>query len=488
MIQSDKHSVSVSITWSSYLDQAIFQQEGLIDWIEFEPQTTWLVTEPDSPERAPYSILEYLQELGNHFLVHSVAAPVGGASRPSAHHLELLRKTITALKAPWVSEHLSFNASHGVSTGFFMPPRQTSTQIQVIADNIRRLQDSLGVPVAIENGVSYLNPRTDEIPDGEFIAMVAEAADCGLLLDLHNAYTNAINGRQPLDEFLRGLPLNRVWEIHLAGGIRQDGFWLDAHSGAVPDELWPLIRDLPTKLASLQVVNFEVFPSFLTEYSIKEVAAELGLIRSWISGSFSVAPSPKDDIQPKPLSLKHVSSISPVFDRGDAWEAVLTSIVTSREVVLDNTDALPLRQDLVNEAGLTLVGELVFSFRASMVVQVLKLSTSLLLNTVGPDVLRQMLSDAFLNNPPVLYAFLEAQAFAQHVQVRGWKIPYLKELLDYELAVAKTLIDMKARVVQFPFEPMPLLRALADERIPDQILQEGQFEIEILPDTNLCLI
>jgi hypothetical protein len=311
-----------------------------------------------------------------------------------------------------------------------MPPRQTSAQIQVIADNIRRLQDSLGVPVAIENGVSYLNPRTDEIPDGEFIAMVAEAADCGLLLDLHNAYTNAINGRQPLDEFLRGLPLNRVWEIHLAGGIRQDGFWLDAHSGAVPDQLWPLIRDLPTKLASLQVVNFEIFPSFLTEYSIEEVAAELGLIRSWISGSFSVAPSPKDDIQPKPLSLKHVSSISPVFDRGDAWEAVLTSIVTSREVVLDNTDALPLRQDLVNEAGLTLVGELVFSFRASMVVQVLKLSTSLLLNTVGPDVLRQMLGDAFLNNPPVLYAFLEAQAFAQHVQVRGWKIPYLKELLD----------------------------------------------------------
>jgi hypothetical protein len=83
---------------------------------------------------------------------------------------------------------------------------------------------------------------------------------------------------------------------------------------------------------------------------------------------------------------------------------------------------------------------------------------------------------------------LEAQAFAQHVQVRGWKIPYLKELLDYELAVAQTLIDMKARVVQFPFEPMPLLRALADERIPDQILQEGQFEIEILPDTNLYLI
>jgi uncharacterized protein (UPF0276 family) len=488
MIPSDKHSVGVSITWSSSLDQAIFKQNGLIDWIEFEPQTTWLITEPGSPERAPYSILEHLQDLGNHFLVHSVAAPVGGSSRPSAHHLDLLRKTITALKAPWVSEHLSFNASHGVSTGFFMPPRQTSAQVQVVADNIRRLQDSLGVPVAIENGVSYLNPRTDEISDAEFIALVAEAADCGLLLDLHNAYTNAINGRQPLDEFLKGLPLNRVWEIHLAGGIRQDGFWLDAHSGAVPEELWPLISDLPTKLSNLQVVNFEVFPSFLTGYKTEEMIAELGLIRSWASGSFSGATPPRNDIQPQQLSLKYVESISPRLSRADAWEAVLTSLVTSREVILDNDDVLPLRQDLVNEAGIALVRELVFSFRASMVVQVLKLSSCLLLHTVGPGILRQMLGDAFLNNPPVLYALLEAQVFAQHVQTRGWKVPYLKELLDYELAVAKTLIDMKPRVVQFPFEPMPLLRALADERIPDQVLQEGQFEIEILPDTNLCLI
>jgi hypothetical protein len=369
-----------------------------------------------------------------------------------------------------------------------MPPRQTSAQVKVVADNILRLQDSLGVPVAIENGVSYLNPRTDEISDAEFIALVAEAADCGLLLDLHNAYTNAINGRQPLDEFLKGLPLNRVWEIHLAGGIRQDGFWLDAHSGAVPEEMWSLIRDLPTELTNLQVVNFEVFPSFLTGYKLEEVIAELGLIRSWASGSFSGETPPQNDIQPQQLSLKYVDSISPGLGRGDAWEAVLTSLVTSCEVVLDDDDTLPLRQDFVNESGIVLVRELVFSFRASMIVQVLKLSSCLLLHTVGPWVLRQMLGDAFLNNPPVLYALLEAQVFAQHVQTRGWKVPYLKELLDYELAVAKTLIDMKPRVVQFPFEPMPLLRALADERVPDQVLQEGQFEIEILPDTNLRLI
>lgn len=60
---------------------------------------------------------------------------------------------------------------------------------------------------------------------------VVESADCGLLLDLHDLFANALNGRQSLDEFLDLAPLDRVWEVHLAGGMEVDGFWLDAHSG-----------------------------------------------------------------------------------------------------------------------------------------------------------------------------------------------------------------------------------------------------------------
>ena len=61
---------------------------------------------------------------------------------------------------------------------------------------IRRLRADLGVPLAFETGVNYLASRPDEMEDGEFVAAVAERADCGILLDLHNIYTNAVNGRQ----------------------------------------------------------------------------------------------------------------------------------------------------------------------------------------------------------------------------------------------------------------------------------------------------
>jgi len=54
--------------------------------------------------------------------------------------------------------------------------------------------------------------------------------DCRLLLDVTNIYNNATNhGYDPLD-FLRRIPLDRVSQLHLAGGHYSDGMLQDSHS------------------------------------------------------------------------------------------------------------------------------------------------------------------------------------------------------------------------------------------------------------------
>ena len=484
----------VGLSWTRELDPVLQQHPGLADWVEFEPQTTWLVAAAGAPPRAPAAVLQHLQALPQRKLVHSVAAPVGGTARPDTHHLALLRQAVRELRAPYLSEHLSFNASHGVSTGFFMPPRQTDAQVRVVAGNIRRLQDAVGVPVAIENGTSYLRPRRDEMPDGEFLSRVAEAADCGLLLDLHNAHANAVNGRQPLADFLASLPLQRVWEVHLAGGLLRDGFWLDAHAGPVPNELWPQLRGLPARLPHLQAAVFEVFPSFLAGAGPTMVVEELQRIRRWLDdaptatpGADTAPPSPvmwivAPDRPAEPSDPDADLPVAADAGGGLAWEAALTELLTGQPLVEGWDRATELRDQLRPEPGVPLVQDLVFSFRASMVVQVLRLSARLLLASVGPAVFRRMLQDTFAHHPPQMYATLEAQAFAQQVQQRDWRVPHLAELLRYELALTQTLVDGQARVVDFPFEPMPLLRALAEGRLPDEPPQPGHFEIELLPD------
>lgn len=483
------HGIFIGMTWSSFLDQDIFLQEGLVDCVEFEPQTTWLATSKDAELRAPYTVIEHLLSLKSRYLVHSVAAPVGGTHRPSKEHLRLLKETINLLNPPWVSEHLSFNTAQGVKTGFFMPPRQTLASARQVADNIRQFQDSLGVPVAIENGTSYLNPRSDEMPDSEFLATVIDSADCGLLLDLHNAYANSVNGRQQLADFLDEIPLHRVWEIHLAGGFLKDGFWLDAHSGEVPNDLWRSIDKLLPRLPNLRVINFEIFSSFLDDFTSDAIQLELQKIRAWTEGSWPV--DTQDIYTPitcPPLRLRRTNCGLSIPEDLNTWEVALTSLLSPHSPIVLENESQGMLTDLMLEPGIPLIRELIFSFRASMIIQVLKLTTNLILLMGGRPILSTILQDFVAASPPLMFAILEAEAFARFVEGRRLDITYLHEVLSYELAVAQTIIDMQTRIVTFSVEPLPLLRALADASLPKVHLKAGHYEIEIQPDIDLMML
>ena len=178
------------------------------------------------------------------------------------------------LASPWVSEHLSFNRVTDESgewqSGFLLPPRQTMSGVEAAVASVRALAVRLPVPLAIETGVNYLRPRSEELLDGEFVACVADEADCGILLDLHNVWTNERNGRQALADYIDQIPLERVWEIHLAGGHGHRGFWLDAHSGAVPLELMELATRIVPRLPNLKAIVFELFPSYFPKISFSE--------------------------------------------------------------------------------------------------------------------------------------------------------------------------------------------------------------------------
>lgn len=128
-------------------------------------------------------------------------------------------------------------------------------------DNIRFLKRHLPVPLAVETGVDYLKPLPGEMPDGEFFRSVAEQADCGILLDLHNLWANERNGRQPICEVVNQLPLERVIEMHLAGGQEYGGYWVDAHSGLADPELMDIARQVVPRLPNLKAITFEIMPS-----------------------------------------------------------------------------------------------------------------------------------------------------------------------------------------------------------------------------------
>ena len=76
------------------------------------------------------------------------------------------------------------------------------------------------------------------------MAEVARRADCLILLDVNNVYVSATNHGFDAAEYLRGIPVDRVAQLHLAGHQDLGTHLLDTHDAAVPDRVWALYRDV----------------------------------------------------------------------------------------------------------------------------------------------------------------------------------------------------------------------------------------------------
>ena len=472
---SDLPELGVGITYSSAIEPLLDRDPDLVDLIEIEPQTTWVETPYGAePYRVIDQAVEHIMTLPFKKVVHSIGAPVGGTLTPDPIQIALLQQIVNRLDSPWLSEHLSFNATPDFRTGFFLPPRQTKAGVESAVNAIRHLQNGLQVPIAVETGVNYLRPRQDELPDGVFVAAVVENADCGLLLDLHNVYANALNGRQSVDDFLSEIPLERVWEVHIAGGFEMEGYWLDAHSGAIPDPLFEQAKRLVPAMPNLKAIIFEIFPSFIPIAGLDVIRIQLARLQELWSrrGRIPVSSLPAVSADRRHMSCdQHPAS-------PDAWERALGALVVGREP----TDVLS--RELAADPGIALVNRLVCEFRASMLVNVLRRTCRLMMLALGQDVFRAILSDYWSKVPPQMFACSEAESFAAYLAALKLNIPQFAEVLKFERAVLATLVDNESRVVEFEFDPLPMLLALADGRLPDKPSNAGHFEIEITTDNS----
>jgi hypothetical protein len=155
--------------------------------------------------------------------------------------------------------------------------------------------------------------------------------------------------------------------------------------------------------------------------------------------------------------------------------------------VVGRRDGPDAEDDLCNDPAIHLVQGLIHEFRASMIVGVLRLTSRLLMLALGAEAFRTVLASYWLATTPQMYASAEAEAFAAHLGQLDLQVPQLAEVLRFEQAVTATLSDGQARVVSFGFEPLPLLRALAEGRLPTEPLQAGNFEIELTADGPTAL-
>jgi len=424
--------LGVGVVWWPELDPLCDPREGLVHVIEAEPETFWLATGAD---RFVSRLAEATRHLTAPRLLHGVGAPFGGTVGQSPGHLATLKADIAATRPAWISDHLTFNqyerGADTVCAGFLLPPAQSHAGVLQAARQIRDRRIATGVPVAFENPVNYLPPHQGDMPDGEFFAAVAETADCGILLDLHNALCNERNGRQSVRAFLDALPLDRVWEIHLAGGQMERGFWLDAHSGVAEPALLDLLHDVLPRLPALRAVILEIMPEFVAPTGLGALATSLGRIND----IWSARAHPAGQALPAPPALvrpDRAASITPAM-----WERAIGDAVTGLDGAAPPADLTPWLK--AADGALALYRYLAGEARASALVDTAPRSIRLLLVTSGEAETRAVLGRFWRRHAPGYTSIEEAGAFLDFLTTADITIPGLHDAVVNDRAGLRQL-------------------------------------------------
>ena len=182
--------------------------------------------------------------------LHGVGLSPGGTDPLDRDHLQKLRALVDRFEPALVSEHACWGSAGGAHLNDLLPLPYTAAALAHLAGRVRQAQDALGRRVLIENVSAYLAFEGSELTEWEFLAALADAADCDLLLDVNNVYVSSVNfGFDPWT-FIAALPPARIGEIHLAGhrAVAGEGgtVLVDTHDAPVAPavlDLYARVRD-----------------------------------------------------------------------------------------------------------------------------------------------------------------------------------------------------------------------------------------------------
>ena len=186
-----------------------------------------------------------LAEIRRHYPIisHGVCLSIGSTDPLDLTYLGELKTFLREIGSPWTSDHLCFTMVDHTNLLDLIPLPFTDESVKNVVSRVKQVQDILEVPFLLENVTRYVTISDREMNEQEFISRILEEANCGLLLDVTNVQLNSQFHKFDPKNFISGLPLHRVGQIHLAGWEPDTrGNVIDSHDAPVPPEVWDLFK------------------------------------------------------------------------------------------------------------------------------------------------------------------------------------------------------------------------------------------------------
>ncbi|MGW1314809.1 DUF692 domain-containing protein [Streptomyces sp. NPDC002426] len=271
--------LGIGIGWRPEIADAVEALPG-IDWVEAVAENLCADHLPDSLVR--------LRERGVTVVPHGVSLGLGGADRPDPGRLAGLAARAELLGTPLVTEHIAFVRAGGPLTGspvleagHLLPVPRTWDALEALCENVRIAQDSLPVPLALENIAALISWPGEELTEGQFLAELVERTGVRLLIDVANLHTNHVNRGEDPATALDELPVEAIAYVHVAGGVEKDGVWHDTHAHPVTRPVLDVLAELRSRVDPPGVLleRDDDFPP------AGELAGELTAIRTTLAAA-----------------------------------------------------------------------------------------------------------------------------------------------------------------------------------------------------------
>lgn len=281
----------VGLLYSSAAPVVIDAAGALVESLDIIPERLFYDLGPNSPRRF-HRVDGALAELRRHTADRHTTGHGIGLSLPSdmpldEQLLDVVADLAESLEFAWYSEHLSsFATMRGAvpnaQAGLGLPVPYDEDVLALLADKVARVQERLGVRVLLENPAVFTPVPDCHYSEAEFLNELCRRTGCGILLDLHNLYTNTRNNDVDSSAYLDELELANVVEVHLAGGTELFGFYTDSHAAPTPPPVWDLADAYVPQMPMLRSVVFEFHESSLDRIGVANIVGELELIHALV--------------------------------------------------------------------------------------------------------------------------------------------------------------------------------------------------------------
>ena len=218
-------------------------------WLSEPPRVDWVEATSENYlglGGRPCAVLEKVRR-DLPVVLHGVSLSIGATEPLDVRYLASLRRLVDRIEPALVTDHLCWGRHGGRYVHDLWPLPYTEEALAHVVERMTRVQGLLGRQLALENVSSYVAYRDSTLAEWEFLAAVAERADCGILLDVNNVFVSAYNHGFDPRAYLAHLPPDRVVQIHLAGHEHRGAYLLDSHDAAVPPPVWDLYRQAVTR-------------------------------------------------------------------------------------------------------------------------------------------------------------------------------------------------------------------------------------------------